>query len=390
MAGSAAAIAATQRDDVHLYQQARRPAHLRFDPHVQLSGDAEEIHFGKISGAHVNFETSYLRRSPGFEINDVGYLQQADQQSWNNWAGLSFNHPTAIYQSLRWNFNWWQYWSAAGLPTERAANVNTHIQWKNRWWLHAGGTLGQLGTYLVRPLRARRAGRAAQDPYLSTWLQIQGDDRHGIIPSFSMNYFESSGGKNHSLNLGPQVTFNASSRASASLGASVTNNQSDNQWYGEYTDETGAAHYTFAHLDQQTVSLTADLAYTITPALSVQWHLQPFISRGTYSNLRELNLPGAADYDARYRPHTPTRPWPTTLAASMCEAVQLQPGGALGIPARVDALRRLDTGAQRLSNCRRARRGGKRSPQHLRLAAGQYVPGKGVVLVVAIISMTRR
>ena len=71
-------------------------------------------------------------------------------------------------------------------------------------------------------------------------------------------------------------------------------------------DETGAAHYTFAHLDQQTVSLTADLAYTITPALSVQWHLQPFISRGTYSNLRELNLPGAADYDARYRPYADT------------------------------------------------------------------------------------
>jgi hypothetical protein len=304
VAGSAAAIAATQRDDVHLYQRPDGP--LTFDStRTSLTGDAEEIHFGKISGAHLNFETSYLRRSPGFEINDVGYLQQADQQSWNNWAGLSFNHPTAIYQRLRWNFNWWQYWSAAGLATERAANTNTHIQFNNRWWLHAGGTVGQLGTTWCD--RCARGGPAIrQDPYLSPWLQIQGDDRNRIIPSFSLNYFENSGGRNHSLNLGPQVTFNASSRASASVGASVTDNTSDNQWYGQYTDIAGTAHYTFAHLEQQTVSLTADLAYTLTPALSVQWHLQPFVSRGTYSNLRELNQPGAANYDARYRPYADT------------------------------------------------------------------------------------
>ena len=304
VAGSASAIAATQRDPVHLYQRPDGP--LAFDStRTSLSGDAEEIHFGKISGEHLMFETSYLRRSPGFEINDIGYLRQADQQSWNNWMGLSFNKPTKVYQSFRWNMNWWQYWSAAGLPTEAAANTNIHTQLNNRWWLHMGGTIGQIGsTWCDRCARGGPAVR--QDSYLSPWLTIQGDDRHRIIPTMSANYFESSSGRNSSLNISPQLTLNASTRATATIGASVSHNVTDNQWYGQYSGTTGSQHYTFAHLDQQTVSLTADLGYTFTPTLSLQWHLQPFISRGTYSNLRELANPGANNYDARYQAYADT------------------------------------------------------------------------------------
>jgi hypothetical protein len=302
--GSASAIAATQRDPVHLYQRPDGP--LTFDStRTSLSGDAEEIKFGKIGGVHTQFETSYLRRSPGFEINDLGYLRQADQQSWNNWFGLSFNHPNAVFQSLRWNFNWWQYWSAAGLPTERAANTNLHTQFHNRWWLHAGSTIGQLGTTWCD--RCARGGPALrQDPYISPWAGIQGDDRHRIIPAVWVNYFAGSGGRSTSLNVNPQLTINASTRLAATLGINATTYHTDDQWFGAFTDQAGAAHYTFAHLNQQTVSLTADLAYTVTPALSVQWHLQPFVSRGTYSNLRELNDPGAAQYSDRYRAYADT------------------------------------------------------------------------------------
>jgi hypothetical protein len=304
VAGSAAAIAATQLDPVHEYQ--RPDGALTFDStRTSLNGDAEEIHFGKISGAHLKFETSYLRRSAGFEINDIGYLRQADQQSWNNWAGISFNKPTGLYRSLRVNGNWWQYWSAAGLPTEAAANTNVHAQLTNYWWLHFGGTLGQLGTTWCD--RCARGGPAVrQDPYTAPWIGIQGDDRHKLIPALWINYFESSKGKNSSLNLNPQLTVNASTRITAAFGVNYTNNVADNQWYGAYTTAGGAQHYTFAHLDQQTLSLSADLGYTFTPDLSVQWHLQPFISRGTYSNLRELANPAADNYDARYKAYADT------------------------------------------------------------------------------------
>lgn len=301
--GSATDIASLQRNDVHLYQRPDGP--LVFDStRTSLSGDAEEMHFGKIGGNHLTFETSYLRRSPGFEVNDIGYLRQADQQSWNNWMALISNTPNRITRSIRWNFNWWQWWTAAGLPTERAANTNIILTFANHWFVHTGGTVGQIGqTWCDRCARGGPAVR--QDPYVAPWATIQGDDRHKIIPTLSVNEFESSRGRNSSLELTPGITLNASPRISATVGVDWSRAHTDNQWYGNFVVGT-ADHYTFAHLEQQTLSLTADLGYTFTPTLTVQWHLQPFVSRGTYTNLRELANPGASAYDDRYQPYADT------------------------------------------------------------------------------------
>src|SRR5213078_1488484 len=93
---------------------------------TSLSGDAEELQLSKVGGAHLLFQTGYQRRSAGFEINDLGYLQRADQQTWSTWMGYFDRHRRALYQRFQWNFNWWQFWTAAGLPEERAFNTNTH------------------------------------------------------------------------------------------------------------------------------------------------------------------------------------------------------------------------------------------------------------------------
>jgi hypothetical protein len=304
VAGTPQAMTLTQLDAVHQYQ--RPDGGQRVDPNLRvLTGDAEEVHFGKVGGKVTNFETSYLRRSPGFEANDLGFLLRADQQSWNNWLGLRFNTPTHLYRRANWNFNWWQYWSAGGLPQEAAFNTNMHSQLTNRWWLHLGGTLGQLGTtYCDRCARGGPAVR--QDSYIAPWGGIGGDDRKRIIPYFWFNYWRGEQGRGSSLNLSPELDFKLAANMTSVLSANYTHNRDDNQWFGNFTDSTGAAHYTFAHLEQRTLSLTGRLDYTFTTTLSLQMYLQPFVSKGTYSNVRELGSPRAADYNARFRPYGDT------------------------------------------------------------------------------------
>ena len=306
VAGTAQAIAATQRDAVHYYQ--RPDAGLRFDStRTSLTGDAEEVHFGKVAGKHTNFETSYLRRSPAFEVNDLGFLLRADQQSWNNWFGWRFNNPTRFFQRANWNFNWWQYWTAAGLPQERAANTNTHIQLNNRWWVHAGGTIGQLGaTFCDRCARGGPAVR--QDPYIAPWFGLQGDDRRVFVPNLFFNFWRGDVGHSQSVNLNGTVDIRVSSRFHPSLGFNVTHNLNDTQWFGNFTDSTGTTHYTFAHLDQKTVSLTGRIDYTLNTTLTVQLYAQPFVSKGTYSSVRQLAASRAVDYDARYAPYAFANP----------------------------------------------------------------------------------
>jgi hypothetical protein len=301
VAGDTAAIARTQLDPVHLYQSP--DAGERFDPtRTSLSGTNQEVRFAKVGGRRLHFETAYQRRTPGFEINDIGFLRQADQQAWTNWANLVFNQPNQVFLQLRWNFNNWEYWTSTGLPTERAFNTNVHVQFTNRWWLHTGGTIGQLGTtYCDRCARGGPAVR--QDPYFSPWITIEGDDRRPLVPTLSANYNRGDQGRSETIDVSPELNLKVSSRFTTSLSVEYNHNRNDLQYYNTFIDAAGAPHYTFAHLDQETLSLTWRLGYTFTPTTTLQVYASPFISKGTYSDVREIVEPRASDYSARYKPY---------------------------------------------------------------------------------------
>jgi hypothetical protein len=301
VAGTPSAMLALQESSVHLYQ--RPDAGLPLDSNrTVLTGDAEEFKVDKVGGQHLMFESAYQRRSAGFDINDLGYLRRADQQSWSTWVGYFDRQERFFYKRLQWNNNWWQYWTTAGLPEEAAYNTNTHITFKNNWQYHVGGTLGQLGNAFDD--RASRGGPALRvDKYIAPWTGINGNDRNPVVPSLWVNYFRGAGGRGSSLNVSPEIDYKVAGRFSSALSFNYTRNVSDNQWYGQYSDSIGT-HYTFAHLKQSTRSATIRLNYTFTPSVSLQAYTQPFVSKGTYSNVRQLSsTPRAEDYDARFAPY---------------------------------------------------------------------------------------
>src|SRR5690606_19458237 len=204
------------------------------------------------AGQHLLFQSALQRRSPGFEINDLGFLRRADQISWSTWVGLFDRRETRYYNRFQINNNWWQYWTTDGLPLERAYNTNLHITFKNNWGWHMGGTVGQLGTTYDDRL-ARGGPAVRQDPYFAPWVFINGDDRRAIVPYLQFNYFNGAGGRRESWSVSPEVSFNAAGRFSSSLSLNWEHNVNDYQWYGNY-DEPDGKHYTFAHLDQRTTS----------------------------------------------------------------------------------------------------------------------------------------
>jgi hypothetical protein len=302
VAGSAAVINDIQTDAVHYYQ--RPDAGLPYDStRTVLTGDAEELKFSKVGGRHLMFESALQRRSPGFEINDIGYLQRAGQTSWSTWAGYFDRHVRTLYQSFQWNWNWWQQWTTEGLPLERAFNTNLHVTLRNNWSVHFGGTLGQLGaTYDDRAARGGPALR--QDPYIAPWLGINGDDRHTLVPYVWVNYFRGGAGHAHRVSISPELDLKLSSRLTGSASLDWEKNDNGYQWYGNETDSLGVTHYGFARLKQTTEGITARLNYTISPTATLQVYAQPFISKGTYSDLRELSTtPRAAQYDQRFQPY---------------------------------------------------------------------------------------
>ena len=300
--GTAPVIAATQRNAVHFLQ--RPDTRLGYDStRTSLTGDAEELKFGKVGGRHLMFETAWERQSPGFEVNDLGYLQRAGEQSWTNWAGYFDRHVRRFYQYFQWNVDWLQLWTAGGLPTERAANSNLHATLRNYWGLNLGATWGQLGATWC-DVCSRCGPAVRQDPYISPWFGVSGDNRWSIVPELYFNYFHGGAGHKEEFELSPELGFRFGHRASGSLSLDWSKNDNGYQWYANLTDSIGTTHYTFARLKQRTVGITARFDMTFSPTMTLQVYAQPYVTKGTFSDVRELSAtPRASRYEDRYQPY---------------------------------------------------------------------------------------
>jgi len=300
--GTAASISATQLDGVHRYQ--RPDDNIAFDPtRTSLAGNAERLTMSKFGGGVTRFQSVYQRFSPGFETNDVGFQQRADEQMFRNWFALQFNSPTKAYRRAFFNFNTFQTWTTEGLPTNMSLNTNWHVQFPNQWWGHIGGNFGNfVPTYADREARGGPAIRRSRD--FDGWTGIAFDARKSWTPYVFAGAFGSDAWHSGGHWLQPSVDFRVSSRFSASLGANYEKSVNDHQWVGNFGDiGVDTTHYTFAHLDQHTLGLTSRMNFTASPALSLQVYGQPFMTTGKYSNWRELANPRAKLYADRYKPY---------------------------------------------------------------------------------------
>jgi hypothetical protein len=122
----------------------------------------------------------------------------------------------------------------------------------------------------------------------------------------NLSYYDE--GKSHGSSLSPYINILVSPRLQISVGSGISRDHNNTQWLGNFTDSgTGVTHYSFAHLDQQTVSMNARINYTMTPNLTFEFYGQPFVSTGMYSNVREVSAaPRAARYDDQFRPYVPS------------------------------------------------------------------------------------
>jgi hypothetical protein len=98
----------------------------------------------------------------------------------------------------------------------------------------------------------------------------------------------------------PELDFKIAARVTASISPSYSRSRNDAQSLGPQTDSL--THYLFAHLDQKQFALTMRFTYPFSSTMSLQVYAQPFIAKGTFSNVRELSAtPRAENYANRYQ-----------------------------------------------------------------------------------------
>lgn len=310
--GSARAIALTAASSVHNYQ--RPGSGLLFDTtRTSLAGTAAQFTFAKRGGGITRFSVSGWRRSPGFEVNDVGYLGRSDEEGGRVSGQLRALQPRAFYRNGSVNVNAWRTWTTGGLPTDFGGDVGGDAELTNYWSVYAGVGPRGLGGSLYDDRAARGGPAVRRSPGWNAWAGARGDKRRAVAPSLNASAGRGDGGRSASWNVNPGVDLRVAERLQGNVGVSFGVNHNDWQWVRNYNAGTDSAAYTFGHLDQHTVSFTARADYTFTPWVSLQVYAQPFLTGGGYTDWRALADPGATDYAARWRP--------------FAEGTQTTPGG---------------------------------------------------------------
>jgi hypothetical protein len=152
--------------------------------------------------------------------------------------------------------------------------------------------------------RATRGGPAVRlSSFDAPWVEVQGDERQVIYPDVFAQVVHADEGHTRRTFLNPSLQMRISSRLTPSLGVSYSRNEDNTQFYSPYTDSTGVTHYTFAHLDQTTIGLTFRVDYTVSTTITLQIYANPFVSQGTYSDVREVANARAERYEDRFKPY---------------------------------------------------------------------------------------
>ncbi|MFL5583096.1 MAG: DUF5916 domain-containing protein [Gemmatimonadaceae bacterium] len=301
VAGDSGAIALTQLSSARYYQ--RPDDDLAFDPsRTSLAGAAGQAMVSKIGGGITRWDLTYSRLSPGFEVNDLGFLPQVDAQRASGWFALQFNEPGRGYRRMFHNLNTWAAYTTRGLRTDLGLNYNAHVELPSRWWVHAGGTrLRFAPTYNDR--NARGGPAVFRSPAWSTFFGVDADPRYRIVPHFSAVLYGGDFGRSRGASIGPGVEMRVANRLNMELGPSLDVGTDYTAELGPVIDEDGTPHYTFARLRQRTLGVSGRVNFTATRDLSLQVYAQPFTTTGRYSDWRELGQPRERALDRRFVPY---------------------------------------------------------------------------------------
>lgn len=294
--GRAEAITNTQKSWIHGFQ---RPdaSYLKLDTtRTSLVGQGGKIVLGKYGGK-LKFMAATAWKSPGLELNDVGYMRQADNIMEVIWVGYRIYEPFSVFRYLNLNFNQWTEWNFGGELTGPGGNINVHTQLKNYWNLHLGGNINGNGLSTTE-LRGGPALKTIGSKNL--WFAFGSNDQKKFTGEAQFMIYGANE-KNAKQIFDGGVSF--AYRPSKSLKITLSPNynwNNDELQYVTQQDYSKTTDYIFARIHQKTLSASLRINYIITPNLSIQYWGQPFIATGKYSEFKRITNSRANNYTDRF------------------------------------------------------------------------------------------
>lgn len=295
--GSEEAILDAQNASARYFQRPDN-SHADLDTtRTTLSGHAGSVMLLRTgNNTNLRYQVGGAWRSPGFEINDLGFMRRADEINQFGWMGYTRRNPTWIFNNWSLNANEWVDWDFGGNLLCKAINMNTNGQLRSQhhFWGGVTRTFDYVSNDALRGGPSSRwPGTTHIDSGFNTdqrdswqinaggWIEWGDEDSHEVWSLWSTFVVR----PNDSMRVSFNPRYRRKLNATQYVGT-VSNGLED--------------RFLFGHLDQRTLELTFRVDWCLVPNLTLQYYGSPYLSSGRYREFKRITDPRADHYRDRF------------------------------------------------------------------------------------------
>jgi hypothetical protein len=296
VAGTAAAIAATQRSSNHYFQRPDAP-HLRYDPAAtSLGGYRAQVDVGKRAGS-LTGNVAITASSPGYEINDLGFQTSTDRIVLDPNITYERNRPSRYLRRWSARFGPDNVWTYGWELVRRQTYLTLQSQLRNYWTAnlqlnHASPSFND---------RLTRGGPLTYAPPADgARLDVASDPRQRVTFATTINRTRDRAGMSQDA-IGFDIGFKPADNWEIQIGPDLSRVRQPAQYVTTVRDTSAVAtygqRYVFATLEQTTLAIDTRVNVTFTPRLTLEIYAQPFASTNDFGALKQLRAPRTLDFD---------------------------------------------------------------------------------------------
>ncbi len=297
--GSEEAISDLQLNSRHYFQRADAP-HLTFNENLTyLQGWGGEVRGGKRSGKF-RLVGSLDWRSPGVELNDVGYLRQADYLNQELSMVYWINKPKGILHSYYFEIDQEHNRSYGGEWLGDEVMAHLRLQFKNLWKLDI---VGERSFFEVDTRQLRGGPALRRDGENSGEIMLQTNTSKDLFLALGTEIARNDDQISHAN----ENTFYVQWQIGSRFTLSSMNNFDVETDYNQYVTSIfrnvdPSRRYMVGKIERKTFSSTIRAEYFVTPELSFQYYGNPYATVGKFSDYRFVADSKSKDLSRRFTP----------------------------------------------------------------------------------------
>lgn len=288
--GTTQRMISLQQSPTHYFQ---RPdaGHVSIDTLATgLTGWASRIWLNKEKG-NWRFNAAVGAIHPRFETNDVGFHGRTDYINGHVWGGYFSYEPDAIFRTKAIAAVAFREFNFGGVQIGETYNLILQAQLLNYW-----GGYTVIGhnepTFDDQRTRGGPLMRSLRSNF--THIGIYSDSRKAFNGSVFTTLAKGESGSDQVV-VGASVSWTPTPTLRLSGGPTYFANHNTAQYITTRDDpaatNTFGRRYVMGTLDQRQISASLRLDWTFTPRISFQLYIQPLLSTGRYTDIKELREP---------------------------------------------------------------------------------------------------